>query len=226
MRQLSNSSRAAYTPWGQPSRSAISVPESTLSWSCALRSSSSSSLRSTGSALRSSLGWYRSGAGSISQGQTHMGSSPSGSESKTTMVFSHGSSPPRTRCTRPSQNSLPLSPMMMPVLPGMRSPGLTSAGSTIGAGGAAAAGASGAPSAVGGAAGAAASTSMGAAPSAGGAPSRTAGTTGGAGRTTGTIGTAPGASASTVPSSNSMTILACLDQARRADRLYRSQSMM
>ena len=43
-----------------------------------------------------------------------MGSSPSGSLSKSTCVFSHGSSPPRTRDTRPSQYSAPLAPFNMP----------------------------------------------------------------------------------------------------------------
>ena len=133
------------------------------------------------------------------------------------MVFSHGSSPPRTRWTRPSQNSLPFSPMIMPVLPGMSSPG-----GTLTAAVAAAAGVGVAPS-----------TSIGA--GAAGSPAPSAGDPSGfaaAGGCNGCNGcgamicTAPGASTSTVPSSNSMTILAPFDHGLFADLSYRSQSMM
>ena len=119
-RQVWNSSRADREPRGHPSRTAMALPASHLAWFAALRAESSASAAApppglpNGSCARSSEVWYATGASSISQGHTHMGSSPSGSLSKSTCVFSHGSSPPRTRDTRPSQYSAPLAPFNMP----------------------------------------------------------------------------------------------------------------
>ena len=115
-RQVWNSSRAAREPRGHPRRTAMAFPASHLAWFSALRAASSASSLGLpyGSCDRSSAVWYSAGASSISQGHTHMGSSPSGSLSKSTCVFSQGSSPPRTRDTRPSQYSAPLGPFRMP----------------------------------------------------------------------------------------------------------------
>mmetsp|Transcript_9509 Transcript_9509/g.35370 ORF Transcript_9509/g.35370 Transcript_9509/m.35370 type:complete len:204 (+) Transcript_9509:820-1431(+) len=69
---------------------------------------------------------YRTGAKSISQGHTHIGSSPCGSLSKTTCVFSQGSSPFFTFETRPSQYSAPRSPIKMPTFSGFARTGCVS----------------------------------------------------------------------------------------------------